>query len=301
MRKRFLFFLFCFATAGFAQNNTSLAAKDTLYYISYEKLKTAYIAQENTPEAKNYQRLSAAFNAKWQFADKREYGPERGDDMQWIKANLSKTKFLGWEEVEKEYDAITKAYTAMLVSPEGRAFSKLSNELQDKYGPHIMTDVVAEVDFFIPPPGPRPQVQEDKPSTGDVNSPEFKELYKRLNELAVANFKTPATVNAHKLTTQFNVKWKYAYVRDKNTPMGFDDRLEWLEKNWKKTKFKNFAEARKEYEAVLYAETIAGQSDEFTEYMNYLLETSRLYGPAFYSQHLKELKEKHPDIYYPAD
>jgi hypothetical protein len=257
-----------------------------------------YLVQENTPSARNYDHLSREFNAKWQFADKRDYSSERGDNMQWIKANLSKTKFSSYEEVVKEHNEILKAYTAVQLTAEGQAFKKLADELQEKYGPYILIDVINEVDFLTPPLGPR-ESEELKNANGDTNSPKFKERYKKLYNLAVAYFKAPATVNARQLNNEFNSRWKYAYTPDENTPLGFDDRLEWLEKNWKKTKFKSAEQAKKELEAVLYAEIKAGESDESENYTSYLLETVTLYGGDFYSTLLRELMKNHPDIYYP--
>lgn len=120
--------------------------------------------------------------------------------------------------------------------------------------------------------------------------------YAKLEQVWLEYCEIPAIMKAGRLRKSFHAKLTDAYM-----PLvdHGDDRLRWLEKNLKKTKFKSLAEGKREYEAMIKAEKdvagdpriIAIRADFETAY--------KLCGYKHYTEFITNFKKKYPNKLYP--
>ena len=122
--------------------------------------------------------------------------------------------------------------------------------------------------------------------------------YAYLETLSLEYFDLHVVVKARKLQVRFFEKLTDAYFP---TVSDGDDRLQWLKKNWKKTKFKSFVEGKRDYDAMIAAENAVSADRRIIKIRADFDETYKLCGSAYYTDFVTRLKKKYPGKFYPAN
>lgn len=149
MKPLFLFLVFIALTPA-AHSQTiewQMPKKDTVYEAKYNKLKAVYVKKRQSESYKKFSKLNDAFLEKVNFKDHfKEI--EMRTIMEWIKANLAKTKFASYEEAEKEWKIVREAVSEH--SAESSEYYDLMREYRKNGDMEIVKAVMMDVQKEYP-------------------------------------------------------------------------------------------------------------------------------------------------------
>ncbi|MCR5861920.1 hypothetical protein LRS05_07125 [Flavobacterium sp. J372] len=120
--------------------------------------------------------------------------------------------------------------------------------------------------------------------------------YAKLEQVWLEYSEIPAVTKAGKLWRSFHDKLTNAYIP---TVDHGDDRLRWLEKNLKKTKFKSFEEGKREYEAMINAEKDVAGDPRIIAIRADFEKAYKQCGYKHYTEFIINFKKKYPNKLYP--
>lgn len=124
------------------------------------------------------------------------------------------------------------------------------------------------------------------------------ERFSKLEKLSLEYFDLPDVVNARNLQKKFYAKLTHAYMP---TVSHGDNRLQWLKKNWKRTKFRSFAQAKADYDKMIAAESAVDAHPKIIAIRADFEEVYRQCGSKLYADFILSLKKKYAEKFYPAN
>ena len=129
--------------SGYSQTfEVELTGRDTVYEAKYNKLREVYVKKRLSESYVAFSKVHKAFLEKVNFNDHfKEI--EMRTIMEWVKANLGKTKFATYEEAEKEWEAVRNASQAH--GEDASEFYAMMREYRANGDMDIVKDVMKDV------------------------------------------------------------------------------------------------------------------------------------------------------------